>query len=370
MEKALLYFLVKSVSVITSIFLLESKNVDITFLVISTLSFACIFLLELLLDRFKKYDKIIMATIGITLITSFMMGIEVFYPLFIVSLAHLLELYVDTKMYYYILGVALLLSIMIVMPGTQSILMVILLLSFLIFCRILLLKMAKLQEVTQKQKETVIELNQKITDMKALTKTLKFTVSIEERNRIAARIHDQLGHGISGSIILLEAAMMIMKDNPEKANATIQKALANLREGVDEIRASLRDERAVRYLIGLGDIKAVLEEFKVNYNKSTILRTSGDMDMISLEVWTCIHDNVKECLTNVLKHSNATEFLLNIEVFQKIIKVEYKDNGSSSEHFEKGIGLDAIEERTVNARGRCFFNKSEKGFCVTNIFTG
>jgi signal transduction histidine kinase len=119
----------------------------------------------------------------------------------------------------------------------------------------------------------------------------------------------------------------------------------------------------------MNEITALLEEFKVTYNKSTLLKTSGDLGFISLEVWTCIYDNVKECLTNVLKHSNATEFILNIEVFKKIIKAEYKDNGSSAENFEKGLGLEAIEERTINARGRCFFNKGEKGFCVTNIFT-
>jgi signal transduction histidine kinase len=225
------------------------------------------------------------------------------------------------------------------------------------------------QDQNFRQKETILELNKKVNDIKGLNKTLKYTVSLEERNRIAARIHDQLGHGISGSIIMLEAASMIMKDNPEKANSSIQKAITNLREGVDNIRASLRDERVGHNLIGINDVTAMLEEFKVTFNKSTILHTAGDLDLISIEVWACIHDNVQECLTNVLKHSNATEFILNIEVFKKIIKVEYKDNGYSAENFEKGLGLDAIEERTVNAAGRCFINKGEKGFCVTNIFT-
>ncbi len=48
--------------------------------------------------------------------------------------------------------------------------------------------------------------------------------------------------------------------------------------------------------------------------------------------------------------------------------MEYKDNGTSAENFEKGMGLEAIEERTVSNKGRCFFNKGEKGFNVTNIF--
>jgi signal transduction histidine kinase len=99
------------------------------------------------------------------------------------------------------------------------------------------------------------------------------------------------------------------------------------------------------------------------------LKTNGELNNISLDVWTCIHDNLKECLTNVLKHSNASEFNLLIDVFKKIIKVEYKDNGKSSENYEIGLGLEAIEERTLKANGRCYFTKGENGFCVTNIFT-
>jgi signal transduction histidine kinase len=60
---------------------------------------------------------------------------------------------------------------------------------------------------------------------------------------------------------------------------------------------------------------------------------------------------------------------LTIEVFKKIIKVEYKDNGTGSGNIEAGMGLEAIEERTVSVGGRCFITKGENGFCITNIFT-
>lgn len=369
MEKSLLYLIAKITAVIASITILNNKEVGITNLVISTLSFACVFVLELLLDKLKINKKVIIVTIVITMITCFTFGMELLFPLFVISLVHLLDMTIDSSMYYSILIVAVVLSILIFIPDIKAVTLTFLLLSSLLFSRLILLKMHKYREVNEEQKETMIELNKKIADMRSLTKTIKYSVSLEERNRIAARIHDQLGHGISGSILLLEAAMLIMKDNPEKANSSIQKAIGNLRNGVDEIRASLREERAGRYLIGINDITTTLEEFKYSYNKSTVLHTSGDMEMISLEIWACIHDNLKECLTNLLKHSNATEFHLNIEVFKKIIKVEYKDNGTGTDNFEKGLGLDAIEERTINSKGRCFFTKGEKGFSVTNIFT-
>jgi signal transduction histidine kinase len=370
-NKPSLYFLAKMMAVTAAITIYYSANVDITSAVISTLSFACVFLLEILLDRVinNKDNKMIMATISFTMIACFMLGMETYFPLFIVLLIHLLDISIKTKMFYTILMVAVFLSFFIFTPGKIISIITVILFIFLLFSRFVLLKLLAYNSMYMEQKETISELNQKLNDIRGLTKTLKYTVSIEERNRIAARIHDQIGHGISGSIIMLEAAMLIMKDNQEKAVTSIQKAITNLREGVDEIRAALKEERAGRYQLGINDVTAILEEFKVTYNKSILLRTTGDLDFITLEMWACIHDNLKECLTNVLKHSTATEFILNIEVFKKIIKVEYKDNGKSVENFEKGMGLEAIEERTINAKGRCFFNKSENGFSVTNIFT-
>ena len=38
-------------------------------------------------------------------------------------------------------------------------------------------------------------------------------------------------------------------------------------------------------------------------------------------------------------------------------------------HLSSGLGLEAIEERTIKANGRCFFEKTETGFTITNVFT-
>lgn len=369
MDKPFLYFIAKIVAVISSITLLFSAKVDITVTIISTLSFACVFVLEILLCRFKFRIKLLHITIILSLVACFLLGIDQLYPLSIVLLVHLLDLTLDTRMFYYILIVTLLLAYFIYPPSTIASVITFILVTMLLFCRWIIDKLVTVTENLENQKELIAELGKKLTDMRGLTKTLKYNASVEERNRIAARIHDQVGHGISGSIIMLEAALLIMKDNPPKASESVKKAVTNLRDGVDEIRMALRDERVERYLLGLNEINAMLEEFKVSYNKGAKLTTSGNLDTINIEIWSCIHDNTQECLTNMLKHSNATEFTLSIDVFKKLIKVEYKDNGSSVDSFEKGLGLEAIEERTIHVKGKCFFNKGERGFSITNIFT-
>lgn len=258
---------------------------------------------------------------------------------------------------------------MIYRPGMELLLITLSLIIMIMISRYAILKSEDYLHKNEMLHEKITRLEGKIADLNGLMKTLKTSASLEERNRIAARIHDEIGHGISGSIILLEAAMLQMKNDQDKATKSVEKAIINLRESVDEIRRSLREERTDKALLGFQDITVMLEEFKVKYNISTKLKTTGDLNNIGLDIWTCIHDNLKECLTNVLKHSNATEFILSIEVFSKIIKVVYKDNGRTTKEFEKHLGLDAIEERTVSCKGRCFIEKDENGFSVTNIFT-
>lgn len=369
LNKPFLYFLVKASALAALIMINASAEADITLTVISALSFACVFLLELLFERIFHKPKLTIFTIMITIIACFLLGIEIYFPLFLMLLIHLLDLSIQSKMFYHILSIVIVLSFFLFAPAMVNTVISLVLIVFAVFCRIILERLQTCRERNEAQKETISELNEKMSDLKRLAKTLKYTVSVEERNRIAARIHDQIGHGISGSIILLEASMLMLKTNPDKANISIQKAIINLREGVDEIRAALKEERASRNVLGINDVTAVLEEFRVSYNKKVSINTTGDLDCITLDIWCCIHDNLTECLTNVLKHSNATEFQMNIEVFKRIIKVEYKDNGKSAEGFVKGLGLEAIEERTVKAKGRCFFNKGEKGFCIINIYS-
>ncbi len=369
LDLPVLYLIAKMAAVAAS-YLAESRaRTDVVASIISVLSFSCVFVLELLLERLLKRKSFIYITIISSIIACFIIGIEFLMPLAAVLIMHLIDLAVSGKMYYQVVAAVLGLFLLIYPPGMNGIILTVFLILTVILIRAVLIKLNEYIHKNEMLQEEIMRLENKISDLKNMMKNIKTAVSMEERNRIAARIHDEIGHGISGSIILLEAAMLQMKNGQNKALDSIEKAVKNLRESVDEIRTALREERTDRYLIDIHDISVILDDFKVKYNISTRLKTSGDLSNVGPQIWLCIHDNLKECLTNVLKHSNATEFVLNIQVFNKIIKVEYKDNGKTGNNFEKHLGLEAIEERTANAKGRCFITKDENGFCVTNIFS-
>ncbi len=371
LEKSVMYFIYKGAALAASLMFMLKAGVKIEFVIILALAFSCIFLAEYILDKLtiSWKGKVISFLNVILLFILVLLGVHTMYPLMIVILVVITEHYCKGDYFYTLsIGFNILLGILLV-PNAEVLFLGMLLLCLLYYNRFIRNRVEASKLQVLEQKEELAFLNQKLQDNQRLTKTLQYTAALEERNRLAARLHDKVGHGISGSIILLEASRLMLDKDMVKAKEGIDKAVANLRDGVDDIRAALREERPVRSELGLNEIQTVLEKFQVNHNINTRIEQFGNLDYIGLDIWQCIYDNLEEVLTNILKHSNATHFKLTIKILPKIIRVEYGDNGKTEGKFFKGLGLEAIEERTIKCGGRCFLEKSSQEFLVTNIFT-
>ncbi len=224
-------------------------------------------------------------------------------------------------------------------------------------------------QIIEDRSEEILELQQRLSNQKRLSQTMEHGAKIQERNRLAARIHDQIGHGVSGSIILLEGAMLTLDENPTQAKEALQMATENLRTAVNDVRHALREERSSRQEAGLADISSLLARFEKEHpQKETHIETLGNISLISSEIWVCLRDNLVEALTNFLKHSSGNRFNVDIRSENKLIHVHYYDNGKL-QNFTPGLGLQALEERCARYQGRCFFQGNENGFSIVMIFT-
>ena len=83
-------------------------------------------------------------------------------------------------------------------------------------------------------------------------------------------------------------------------------------------------------------------------------------------MWNIIYENASEALTNILKYSKANKAALNIEVLNKVVKFEIKDNGIGALNIVKGLGLSGMEERTQNAGGKIIVDGGD-GFSVITL---
>lgn len=192
-------------------------------------------------------------------------------------------------------------------------------------------------------------------------------VKYEERERIAIRLHDSLGHTITGSIMQLEAAKLFLSEDPKKVDQILDKVSSALKKGLDEIRSTLKTIKPEPALLGIQRIKGILDNFEETYGISVRLEKDGDMNTIPSFLWQIVESNLQEALTNLLKHSSGRTFLCSIRVLNQVYKVEFRDDGTVAPVKSGGLGLEGMESRTREAGGNLIIDTT-KGFSIIMLF--
>ncbi|WP_195940071.1 sensor histidine kinase [Romboutsia sp. 1001713B170131_170501_G6] len=186
-------------------------------------------------------------------------------------------------------------------------------------------------------------------------------IKIEERNMISQKLHDNIGHTLAGSIMQLEALKIVIVNDREKGNEMLENIITNLRNGMDDIRKTLRKIKPNQSQVNINNLRLMLEEFSNKSKIITKLNIEGDLNEINLVYWKAIIECCSEILTNSMKYSNGELINIDISVLNKIIRLHIKDNGYYQGEIKKGMGLLGIEERIINLGGDIYFN-NEDGF--------
>lgn len=182
--------------------------------------------------------------------------------------------------------------------------------------------------------------------------------TLQERNRIAREIHDNVGHILSRSILQMGALLTIHKEEPlheqlSTVNATLDEAMNNIRESVHDLHNESFDlQQAIWEAVG--DLKQRYE-------------ISLDYDMgrnVPRNVKYCLVAIVKEALSNVVKHSDATRIMLLLREHPGFYQMLIEDNGTHVQIPENsGIGLLNMRDRTEALNGTIHFSR-ENGFGI------
>lgn len=185
------------------------------------------------------------------------------------------------------------------------------------------------------------KLNNTVTDQNFEIKS----VQLGERNRIAREIHDNVGHQLSCSIIQLGAIIATEKDEMTKMlltqlNTTLNESMTSIRNSVHNLRDESLDLYTSLYSLcsGFTFCKCSLKyEISENPDNKYIYAFTGI---------------VKEALSNVIKHSNATEVNVMLYEHPMLYQLIISDNGTKiSNHGSKGMGMENIRQRVSSIDG-------------------
>lgn len=187
----------------------------------------------------------------------------------------------------------------------------------------------------------------------------------EERRRIALDLHDDIGTRVSHiSLVASHAGNTICHEESSKAFSQISSMsrdlIGALSESVWMLNPNNDDlESLVDFLYRLVNELCRLKNIRCRVDAVFIT----EKQPISHEFRHNVSLAVKEGVNNVLKHSQATELDMKIELEKNILTITVTDNGIgiSESSRRTGLGLNSLKRRMKSIGGDCWFEHLAEG---------
>lgn len=223
-----------------------------------------------------------------------------------------------------------------------------------------------LKDIKKDNRKEKFIMEEKVSNFNKYLEQNEVVISLRERNIMAQKLHDHLGHRITSSIMQLEVTKETLGKNNEISMKYLLSAMENLRVGMEEIRTVLRNVKPKDRTITIENIKKLLLEFQYNSGIKTYFHLEGEVEKLGVKRLIVIEENIKEALTNALKYSKASQINVSILIYNKVARIEIKDNGQGSSNIKKGLGLIGMEERLEKINGNMKIDGSD-GFTLNMI---
>lgn len=239
-----------------------------------------------------------------------------------------------------------------------------------VFVQFLLIKMtvllAKKEQDAEHLRIQTGKLLERLDQLEAQKMEDKYLIQLEERNALSHRIHDELGHSLSGGLIQLEAAKLVLQKDVQKAEELLTNAIQINQAGIESIKQTLKEMKPPQESLGITRLKQELKQFEMEYQIRSFFHARGVLEKISPAIWYCLQQNLTEGLTNILKHAEPTKVSIQLVVLNKFIRFEIQNDGKTPEQFTKSLGLVGMEERAAKLGGSVTF-RAKNGFLVTTV---
>ncbi len=168
--------------------------------------------------------------------------------------------------------------------------------------------------------------------------------------RLERDIHDGPQQRLVRLNMDLEAAARRLDDDPDRARPLIDEALEQSREALSELRALSRGiAPPILADRGLGAaLAAAAARCPVQVSLHASLPGDG---RLTAAVENTAYFVVAEALTNVAKHSRATQCTVTVSTDGELVLMQVRDNGRGGAHLGKGHGLAGLADRLASVDG-------------------
>jgi signal transduction histidine kinase len=205
------------------------------------------------------------------------------------------------------------------------------------------------------------ELRQLTADLQQ-SRTRLITAREEERRRLRRDLHDGLGPQLSSQPLLMTSALLLLRQDPDEAEAILQSAITQSQEAINDIRRLVYALRPPA-LDDLGLIAAI-GELLTQYRASGItfsIETPEQLPPLPAAVEVACYRIVQEALTNVVRHAHAHICVVCLTCREQLT-IEIIDDGQGlPPAYRHGVGLTSMRERAEELGGRWLLEPAPAG---------
>lgn len=193
----------------------------------------------------------------------------------------------------------------------------------------------------------------------------------QERTRIAAEVHDVLGHALTVAVLHIGSARLALDEDPAEADRRLAEAERVTRTGLDEVRASVGLMRADASgtVAPLPDARA-LPELVASFREAGTdvdLEVAGDAAALGPTRGLATYRIAQEALTNATRHAPGSPVTVRLDVAGSGATLTVRNAAAADPAAVAGSGIQGMRERAEALGGRCTAGPSASGWSVEAV---
>jgi two-component system, NarL family, sensor histidine kinase UhpB len=182
-----------------------------------------------------------------------------------------------------------------------------------------------------------------------------------ERRRVAQELHDEVGQALTAIVLQLDRvsrnAPPALRDELEEARESARDSLGDVRRIAQRLRPEVLED------LGLSNaLQALCDRIAEHGDLRVRGLLSPDPGPLDPQVELVVYRVAQEALTNVLRHADAAEIVVELRRADGFLTLRVADDGVGLDHrANRGGGLQGMRERALLVGGRILVRELDPG---------
>lgn len=167
----------------------------------------------------------------------------------------------------------------------------------------------------------------------------------EERSRVAAELHDAIGHAHVSLVMGLETVQSAIVRDPAQAQQRLGLLLEHARDSFGSIRSHIHGLAPADGEELAAALRRITEQLQENTGIAGTFAVEGERLPVPSSHQLLLIRCAQEAMTNAVKHGQARQVDCLLTYTKDEVAVLVRDDGRGTEQLEPGFGLSSMRER-------------------------